>query len=620
MFALALLPILFPPVVRSEIIGTIPVQIISQNITENLPNPRNLLETLPGVSNYRIEGQIIAESSNRTIDGIRPTLRGGMPTYGITLNGFPTNAPNFDLSAEMIERVEVLRGPQGTLYGRNRLDGAINIATKSAADAIDKWAEQYSYGGPSLKNDGWTQYKIKSEDWNVVARLDYVRETRFEGFSEPIKANLGSWNFPMGTFRRPVRAPSVEELFTPDNKMFEGENALANQIGGIWFTPEYQTKLEVNGLTIPWRNFNPSKPIPSNADTYFSDVSAQYGNQLTSKLLLNSGLAFTDVKKMMNGAAARGDNMNWLNFPGDSNELGSPKCGSKIELPVGTLWQPDSSDYQAMGTIGGFNYNFMPEFAFVGNFEQQPPGRMRVHCLNMEAKEPASSVRYFPYFCADPVLRAILEKNSEASLRGPWLQARTWIYTDKASLKQINDRLIPGISPGRYIDEMFEVAKLGGLKQKDYENINLFDPSLLAGTGTDKVALYWFVGVLDSKHVKATANWLNKNPQEILSKFQNATALDLLHLKTLFSYLFNATSPEIRMAAVSLLSKGDATIIKGKVPVPRVSLDSEDSKEVEAAMTCVEKFYEKLPKSKLEILAKFGPTDAIKARAAALLK
>jgi iron complex outermembrane recepter protein len=50
---------------------------------------------------------------------------------GITLDGVPLSRPNvalFDLQG--IERIEFLRGPQGTLYGKNTTSGLLNVVTR----------------------------------------------------------------------------------------------------------------------------------------------------------------------------------------------------------------------------------------------------------------------------------------------------------------------------------------------------------------------------------------------------------------------------------------------------------------------------------------------------------
>ena len=57
------------------------------------------------------------------------------PVVGLYVDGVPyLNKNNFDFNFYDIGRIEVLRGPQGTLFGRNSMAGTVNIRTLSPLD------------------------------------------------------------------------------------------------------------------------------------------------------------------------------------------------------------------------------------------------------------------------------------------------------------------------------------------------------------------------------------------------------------------------------------------------------------------------------------------------------
>lgn len=119
---------------REQSIQDVPIAItaIDEGYIENrnITSIKALSSLAPNVKIENTPGNTsAAQISIRGGVTINPALT-WEPTVGLYLNGSyigKTQGSVFDVSD--IERVEVLRGPQGALYGRNTLAGAVNIIT-----------------------------------------------------------------------------------------------------------------------------------------------------------------------------------------------------------------------------------------------------------------------------------------------------------------------------------------------------------------------------------------------------------------------------------------------------------------------------------------------------------
>ena len=74
--------------------------------------------------------------------GKNPANDGLEASVGIFLDGVYLGRPGMAATDLIdIERIEVLRGPQGTLFGKNTTAGALNISTRAPGEAFETWGQ-----------------------------------------------------------------------------------------------------------------------------------------------------------------------------------------------------------------------------------------------------------------------------------------------------------------------------------------------------------------------------------------------------------------------------------------------------------------------------------------------
>ena len=199
---------------RAESLQDVPIAVtaLSSEALENqrITNALDLSNLAPGL---RIASGDAAANPKIFIRGVgladfNPSSSAGVGMYvDNVLYGSPLSQMSgfFDL-----ERIEVLRGPQGTLYGRNTNGGAINVVSKGPTDeftanasidygSYNRLNASFGVGGPivkdllsyrlaamSLTDDGYTDNRTTGNDvngsdrWGVRGKLLFTPASNVE--------------------------------------------------------------------------------------------------------------------------------------------------------------------------------------------------------------------------------------------------------------------------------------------------------------------------------------------------------------------------------------------------------------------------------------------------------
>ncbi len=185
-----------------------------------------LLRLVPGVEVARID-------SDHWSVGIRGfgsefsksvlVLIDGRSVYSPLFSGVYWNVQNVML--EDVDRIEVIRGPGGTIWGANAVNGVINIITKSTKEThgtlasvsggnVDQGIGDFRYGGGNGKNFDFRVYGMA-----------FGRAAEFH----PDHVNFDEWQMGQGGFRTDWQS-NTRDTFTLQGDMYKGYDGERVQI------------------------------------------------------------------------------------------------------------------------------------------------------------------------------------------------------------------------------------------------------------------------------------------------------------------------------------------------------------------------------------------------------
>tara|TARA_B100000902_G_scaffold392003_1_gene443649 strand:- start:5809 stop:7884 length:2076 start_codon:yes stop_codon:yes gene_type:complete len=236
----------------------------------NITSIQNFADLTP---NLTIIDQLRPGTQTMTIRGMTTIQNGELPV-AFVVDGVNAPSMNF-INQELIdvERIEVLRGPQGTLYGRGAVGGAINIITKEPTDEFE-FVGKATYGSGNALFAGATISGPISD--HLAFRLSASKRDE-DGLID----NLGA-----GTEADPIDETTIQArlIYRPNDRLsvdWRGR-MLDGEAGGIYLV-RIGTE-DIDDFTIP---------VSSNINGF--DDRDIHSTSLKVDYVLSNGATFTSI-------------------------------------------------------------------------------------------------------------------------------------------------------------------------------------------------------------------------------------------------------------------------------------------------------------------------------------
>ena len=277
---------------REQGIQNVPMSVtaITGDILEDrgLQDPRDLANLSPNMVAYTTRGE-----TSVAIRGVGLNVLGASPGVAIHIDGvYQPRASLADLAQTDVQRVEVLRGPQGTLYGRNANGGVVNYITRSSSGEFGGYLRS-SYGN-------YDEYRVTgavdipvSDSWR--ARVAGSIWERGDGFVENVIPGQQDLDKGSSKFARVnLDADITEDLtgqFIASYAKSEGPtNFFQSELPVV--TPFSQPLLSDPGLNIPQEPHKTASNDPHSSDREYTSFSATFDWYINDDLSVKSISAY----------------------------------------------------------------------------------------------------------------------------------------------------------------------------------------------------------------------------------------------------------------------------------------------------------------------------------------